>query len=361
MRAYDLERLSVLIVDDSSFARALMGRVLRSLGIRQIAAAADGSEAIHFLKNVGANPHNKIGIQRFNIVISDWVMSPVDGPMLLKWIRRHKDSPDRFIPFVMVSANAEEERVREARDIGANEFLAKPFSINTITGKLLQLIERPRPFVYTRDYFGPDRRRSQQPIPFNNRRHATKDNVSFLHTPKLPSTFPEETLAYYIRSSTRLRDIVAGLGADNKEPGQLQDGMIEAAELELTAMETDYADWVRGTLDKLMQAYLALKQKPKNHWKYFKIINDLAHDLRGEGQTFGYPLVTDFGKSLFEYTRLNIQPDERFIELLRAHIEAIQVIVREKIKGQGGEIGKTIVATLDAAKRKWDQQRQETL
>jgi len=355
MSAYYPERLSVLIVDDSAFARALMGRVLRSLGIRQIIAASDGSEAIHYLKNVATNPQ-KIGVQRFDIVISDWTMSPVDGAMLLKWLRRHKDSPDRFIPFIMVSAQAEPEKVREARDLGANEFLAKPFSINGLATKLLQLIDRPRPFVYTRDYFGPDRRRSQQPIGFNNRRHATKDNIALLHTPKLPAVFPDHVFAYYIRSNMRLRDIVAGLGADQKEPGQLQDGVLEAAELELTAMETDYADWVRGTVDKLNQAHLALRQNPKNHWKYFKIINELAHDLRGEGQTFGYPLVTDFGKSLFEYTRMNIQPDEKFLDLLHAHIESIQVIIREKIKGTGGEIGKTIVATLDAAKRKWEQQ-----
>ena len=355
MSTYDLERLSVLIVDDSAFARALMSRVLRSLGVRQIVAASDGSEAIHYLKNVGTSAQ-KIGVQRFDIIISDWMMSPVDGAMLLKWLRRHKDSPDRFLPFIMVSAQAGEEKVREARDLGANEFLAKPFSINNIAQKLLQLIDRPRPFVYTRDYFGPDRRRSQQPITFNNRRHATKDDIALLHTPKLPAMFPDNIFAYYIRSNMRLRDIVAGLGGDQKEPGQLQDGVLEAAELELTAMETDYADWVRGTVDKLNQAYQSLRQQPKNHWKYFKIINDLAHDLRGEGQTFGYPLVTDFGKSLFEYTRMNIQPDEKFLELLHAHIEAIQVIIREKIKGQGGEVGKTIVAMLEAAKRKWEQQ-----
>jgi CheY-like chemotaxis protein len=355
MSSYDLERLSVLIVDDSAFGRALIGRVLRSLGIRQITAAADGSEAIHLLKTIATNPQ-KIGVQRFDMILCDWVMAPVDGPMLLKWLRRHKDSPDRFMPFVMVSAQAEEERVREARDLGANEFLAKPFSINTIANKLLQLVDRPRPFVYTRSYFGPDRRRAQQPITFANRRHATKETIALLHTPKLPAVFPDHIVAYYLRASTRLKDIVAGLGVDQKEPGQLQDGVLEAAELELTSMESDYADWVRGTVDKLQKTYAALREQPKNHWKYFRVINDLAHDLRGEGQTFGYPLVTDFGKSLFEYTKMNVQPDERFLDLLHAHIEAIQVIIREKIKGQGGEIGQTIVATLEAAKRKWEQQ-----
>jgi len=49
--------------------------------------------------------------------------------------------------------------VRQARDAGTNEFLAKPVSANAILTRLLAVIEHPRPFVRTKVYFGPCRRR----------------------------------------------------------------------------------------------------------------------------------------------------------------------------------------------------------
>lgn len=354
--SYDLERLSALVVDDSSFSRALLSRVLRSLGIRTITGAADGGEAIHILKTMATNPH-KSSIKRVDIVLCDWLMSPVDGAMFLKWVRRHRESVDRFMPFIMVSALAEAERVVEARNLGANEFLAKPFSVKSLSGKILNVIDRPRPFVYTRDYFGPDRRRHQQTLTGTDRRIATRESVGIIHAGgKLPSTFPDGIQAYYIRTPNRLKEIVAGLGADAREAGTLDEAVLEAAESEVIAMEADYADWVKETMQKLHAAYEALKGKPKNYWKYYGIINALSHDLRGQGETFGYPLVTDFGKSLYEYTKLNVVPDDRFTELLNAHISAIQAVVRDRIKGNGGETGQIIVTMLDTAKRKWEQQ-----
>ena len=51
------------------------------------------------------------------------------------------------------------ERVRQARDAGVNEFLAKPVSVKAIMTRLISVIEHPRPYVRTKSYFGPCRRR----------------------------------------------------------------------------------------------------------------------------------------------------------------------------------------------------------
>ena len=60
----------------------------------------------------------------------------------------------------MVTGYADPEKVAEARDMGANEMLAKPFSVNAMAEKLLQIVDRPRQFVHTGNFFGPDRRRT---------------------------------------------------------------------------------------------------------------------------------------------------------------------------------------------------------
>ncbi|GAK32822.1 MULTISPECIES: response regulator [unclassified Iodidimonas] len=172
MADYDFEKLCVLVVEDSLFIRSLLINSLRILGVGKVFAVDHGGEAIHFLKKVKEDPM-AAGTQEVDIVISNWQMSPVDGMILLRWARRHKESPDRFIPFILITGYSEPKRVHEARDMGVTEFLAKPFTIHAIGNKLISIIERQRQFVHTRSYFGPDRRRRTVEIPFEDRRHLT--------------------------------------------------------------------------------------------------------------------------------------------------------------------------------------------
>lgn len=158
MSNLDLERLSVLVVEDSPFIRSLIINSLKILGVGKVTTRDHGGDAIEFLKLVPSDPM-KAGVMTIDIVISNWDMSPVDGMMLLRWLRRHKESPNRFAPFIMITGYTEPARVIEARDMGANEVMSKPFTINGFAQKLATIILRPRQFVHTRDYFGPDRRR----------------------------------------------------------------------------------------------------------------------------------------------------------------------------------------------------------
>jgi len=160
MANYSLDRFSVLIVEDNAYIRRLLHTTLLALGIGTVKTVSHGGEAIDLIKLIASDPM-KAGIMSLDIVFSNWQMSPVDGAMLLRWIRRHKESPDRFIPFVMVTGYADRDKVAEARELGVTEFLAKPFSIEAVTARLMQVIERPRPFFHTSSYFGPDRRRQQ--------------------------------------------------------------------------------------------------------------------------------------------------------------------------------------------------------
>lgn len=173
MAGLDLERLTILVVEDSPFIRSLLINSLKILGVGKVVTKDDGGEAIEFIKQVKDDPM-KAGVMQIDAVLSNWDMSPVDGMMLLRWVRRHKDSPDRFLPFIMVSAYSEPVRVHEARDMGVTEFLAKPFSINSIAQRLTFIILNPRQFVHTATYFGPDRRRQYLPFDGDERRKLTE-------------------------------------------------------------------------------------------------------------------------------------------------------------------------------------------
>ena len=128
--------------------RKLVTSVLETLGVGQISTASDGQEG--FSKFVQDNP---------DIVIADWHMVPMSGIELVHKIRREKNSPNKMVPIVMMTGYSALPRVAQARDTGATEFLVKPFSANDLARRIAYVINKPRDFIETSDYFGPDRRR----------------------------------------------------------------------------------------------------------------------------------------------------------------------------------------------------------
>jgi two-component system chemotaxis response regulator CheY len=74
---------------------------------------------------------------------------------------RNSNSPvTRFVPIIMLSGHSERRCVMEARDAGVTEFLTKPVAAKSLYERILSVVLAPRPFIRTKDYFGPDRRRT---------------------------------------------------------------------------------------------------------------------------------------------------------------------------------------------------------
>ena len=134
---------------------ALVKAILNALGVKNILEAADGADAFKELRHFPAD-----------IIICDWNMEPLDGLDFSRMVRTGSDSPNPFVPIIMLTGHTEMTRVVEARDAGVHEFLAKPISAKSLYSRLRAIIERPRPFIRTKGmfgYFGPDRRRQQLP------------------------------------------------------------------------------------------------------------------------------------------------------------------------------------------------------
>lgn len=121
---------------------------LKLLGVGQVYQARNGESG--FQQFVKVRP---------DIVLTDWEMEPVDGLELIKWIRRDSMSPKRTVPVIIMTGYAASMRVSEARDKGVTEFLVKPFTANELARRIAYVIDSPRDFVETREFFGPDRRR----------------------------------------------------------------------------------------------------------------------------------------------------------------------------------------------------------
>ena len=152
MADYNLERLNFLIVDDNKHMRALVTGILHALGAKNCLDAIDGADAFKELRHFPAD-----------IIICDWNMQPLDGLDFTRLVRTGKDSPNPFVPIIMLTGHTEMNRVVEARDAGVHEFMAKPISAKGLYSRIRAIIERPRPFVRAGLYFGPDRRRRDNP------------------------------------------------------------------------------------------------------------------------------------------------------------------------------------------------------
>lgn len=149
MRGYDFSGLTCLVVDDSRLMGMLLTQTLNSIGIERVFTCGKAQEAIEVLR---AND--------VDLVFLDWEMAGLDGIELLASIRKGDGGLHcRMVPVIMVTAKTAEKDVRVARDAGVTEFLAKPFSAESIVMRLITVVEKPRPFIKAHGYFGPDRRR----------------------------------------------------------------------------------------------------------------------------------------------------------------------------------------------------------
>lgn len=144
------ELLKILLVDDNQHMRVLLAEVLRAIGVKEVFEAADGGEALQRLRGLA-----------IDIVMTDLAMQPLDGIDFVRLIRNSRDSPNPMVPVIMITGHSTMRRVAEARDVGVTEFMSKPVTARGVIERISRVIENPRPFVRTPDYFGPDRRRRE--------------------------------------------------------------------------------------------------------------------------------------------------------------------------------------------------------
>lgn len=75
-------------------------------------------------------------------------------------------------------------------------------------------------------------------------------------------------------------------------------------------------------------------------------IFDIVHNIKGQGGSFGYQLVTRIGASLCDYLRHGDRRDDASLAVIDAHLSALQFVLDRRIKGMGGALGAKLVAKL---------------
>jgi two-component system chemotaxis response regulator CheY len=126
--AYD-KSMRVLVVDDFSTMRRIIKNILRQLGFSNIIEADDGTTAWETLNQ-----------DKIDFVISDWNMPKMAGIELLRKVRGSEEFSD--LPFLMVTAEAQQENIIEAVQAKVSNYIVKPFTAETLGQKIDKIFEK---------------------------------------------------------------------------------------------------------------------------------------------------------------------------------------------------------------------------
>ena len=121
--------MKILLIDDSRTMRNIQKNSLKSMGEVEFTEAGDGMEA---LTAVAGNA------QGFDLILVDWNMPNMDG---LTFVQRFR-AKNHSTPVVMVTTEAEKVRVIEAIKAGVNNYVIKPFTPDTLMGKIKQTLDK---------------------------------------------------------------------------------------------------------------------------------------------------------------------------------------------------------------------------
>ncbi len=117
----------VLIVDDMGFMRTLLKR--------QIEDSFQNVQCT--MVNNGEDAKDKLLINKYDIILSDWEMPKMNGFELLEWIRN--DPEFDTVPFIFVTGDKETEHIKKAVQLGIAAYLFKPFSVVELRQKIVQV------------------------------------------------------------------------------------------------------------------------------------------------------------------------------------------------------------------------------
>lgn len=144
--------MRILLVEDNQHMRAIVGTILAGAGLRELREAADAQTALRTLRDTP-----------IDIALVDFQLAGMDGVEFTRLVRTAPNSPNTFLPIIMITGHSERSRVMEARDAGVTEFVAKPLTARALLSRIEAVIFRPRPFIRASGYFGPERRRREDP------------------------------------------------------------------------------------------------------------------------------------------------------------------------------------------------------
>ncbi len=136
-------------------------------------------------------------------------------------------------------------------------------------------------------------------------------------------------------------------------PGAVDPSVLERAEAVITNLADNYLEWVQEDFDKIIEAFDRLKNEPDNQEKNLDDVFQIGHDMKGQGGSFGYDLITIVGDKLCRFIeKLEGKAGASEIAAIQLHIDAMRVVISQRIEGDGGKLGDKLLGGIDLVHQK---------
>ncbi len=152
-------------------------------------------------------------------------------------------------------------------------------------------------------------------------------------------------------------DKANGSGPENRterpELSEQEKAMLRRAEAVISNLAETYPDVAARDVERLETAVEALEADPPGYAKHLARIFEISHDMKGQGASFGYPMITEVGNLLCRFVeRLDGPPDEEQMMVVKIHVGTLRVVVTDGIRTTEGEVAETLLGGLQLVNRK---------
>lgn len=131
-------------------------------------------------------------------------------------------------------------------------------------------------------------------------------------------------------------------------PDGVNPEVLERAEEVIAGMQGSYLEWVQDDLRKIQEFYERAVADEAGRQAHLAEVFRVAHDVKGQGGSFGYPLMTAIANQLCRFLEHLETGGAAELEAVKIHIDALRVVIGSRMQGDGGPIGANILRGLEA-------------
>lgn len=324
--AYKFTNISVLIVDSQPPLIELIRGVLQMFRVQKIYVAHDGEKARKLFHET-----------KPDLLIVDWQLVDMNGLDFAKTIRSSPENP--FVPIIFMTAFTSIQRVTEARDSGITEFMAKPFTVRSLSERIETIVERPRQFVLTLDYRGPDRRRKRdESYQSVERRAPSKEQDLITAEMGVFKTQKKLRDAKFVTPPNVMKQKMGSGGIDTNA--------LAMAQKSLKSNTVNFKPIGIALVNALDEGLQNSKTGNVSSEAAIEFMLYPSVQLKAQGDLFHYPLVTRIADILVNFLETVEGTDKDVFEIVESHITAITFVLMNNITDDGGAHGKELRESL---------------
>lgn len=126
-------------------------------------------------------------------------------------------------------------------------------------------------------------------------------------------------------------------------PGKLDPNILKKAEQAITELADSYSEWAHEDLGNLEAALEKLRAGDSDTEAQFKEMFRLALDMKGQGGSFGYLLITAIADSLMKFVENRTEVNDFDFEVMAAHLGGMRAVFTEEVRDDGGQVGEQLM------------------